>query len=435
MPVRVPLNAFDELMLHLDPAFEPASVWLEVRVSGRLDADRLAVAARSATALHPLARARLAGSRFSDRQYFWEISDSADHVPLEIVSCPDEESLDRARSRLMSIRRDLGSPPPFALMLAHRPRGDQLMIQLNHAAGDGISAFRLLTSIARAYAAVDDPVPDVDPLEFRGRGPESAPGAVDGAPSRLAKLGALVSSVRSGRRPAVVSVSGDESQPEGYHLLTIRLERAELERAKAIRLTTVNDLLIAAVAVAVRRFNDVRGITPAPVSLVMPLNLRPEQWANEVFSNIVAMVPVTVAPEEQTDLASAQLAVAGRTAAVKLLHPPGRPVPIPAGSGIFRVGVRRWAALARKLPDIVRTPQTAIVTNLGVVDPLDFGHEAGKTIEIWLSAPPHKPLGLGLAATTMSGEMFITLRTSGRRQSRQDVVAFAEVLRGVLQGR
>jgi hypothetical protein len=75
-----------------------------------------------------------------------------------------------ARERLMSRSPDLDEAPPFAMTLAHHPGGDAIMLNLNHAAGDGISAVRLMASIVRAYAGEDDPVDPVDPLAVRDIG-------------------------------------------------------------------------------------------------------------------------------------------------------------------------------------------------------------------------------------------------------------------------
>lgn len=59
---------------------------------------------------------------------------------------------------------------PFSLLLAHTHDGDVIVLSLDHAAADGMSALRLLGSIARAYAREDDPLPPIDPLKVRDVG-------------------------------------------------------------------------------------------------------------------------------------------------------------------------------------------------------------------------------------------------------------------------
>src|SRR5436190_48211 len=161
------LNILDELYLHLNREDEPWSVQLEIRVEGTIDRARLADAVRSAALRHPIARARLAPSRFTDVRDGWEIADDLPTVPLEVVESDGADDVDRAREELLGRTPPLDSPGPFALLLAHQPGGDALILNLHHAAGDGLAALRLMGSIARAYGGEGDPLPAVDPLEVR----------------------------------------------------------------------------------------------------------------------------------------------------------------------------------------------------------------------------------------------------------------------------
>jgi len=165
------LNVLDELYLHLDRDDEPWSVHLEVGLDGRVDSERLRDAIARAARAHPLARARLRKALPTDVRYHWELGDELDEVPLEVVECADDAALERAREQLMSHSPSLENPPPFAVTLAHHPDGDSVLLNLSHAAGDGISAARLMTSFLRAYAGEEDPPAPVDPLEVREIGP------------------------------------------------------------------------------------------------------------------------------------------------------------------------------------------------------------------------------------------------------------------------
>src|SRR3954451_17945511 len=170
MGASAQLNILDELYLHLDREDEPWSVQLEVQAEGRIDADRLASATREAAARHPVARARLSDTRGTDIRYHWEIADELEDVPLEVVDCPDDGALECERRRVLAAAPDLTSAPPFTLTLVHSDSGDSLILNLHHAAGDGIGALRLMRSILRAYAGEEDPMPDVDPIEARDIG-------------------------------------------------------------------------------------------------------------------------------------------------------------------------------------------------------------------------------------------------------------------------
>jgi NRPS condensation-like uncharacterized protein len=97
----------------------------------------------------------------------WEIEDELDHLPLTVIDGSTDQKLDAARSRLQSIQVPLTMSPAFLVYLVHHPAGDWVMVNLNHALGDGLSALRFATSIVRAYAGEPDPVPEVDPLAVR----------------------------------------------------------------------------------------------------------------------------------------------------------------------------------------------------------------------------------------------------------------------------
>src|SRR3954447_23214583 len=96
------LNLLDELYLHLDREEEPWSVHLEVRVEGRIEAERLTAAVRDAASRHPIARARLRDARISARSYHWEFADELTDLPLEEVDCNDEAAVTSAREEALS---------------------------------------------------------------------------------------------------------------------------------------------------------------------------------------------------------------------------------------------------------------------------------------------------------------------------------------------
>src|SRR4051812_24418684 len=134
-----PLNVLDELYLHLDRDEEPWSVHVEIRAEGHIDAGRLESAVREAALRHPIARARLAETRVTDVRYQWEIADELGEIELEET----DGDLAAARERLLGRSPALDAPGPFALLLSHASGGDVLVLNLHHAAGDGLSALRL----------------------------------------------------------------------------------------------------------------------------------------------------------------------------------------------------------------------------------------------------------------------------------------------------
>jgi NRPS condensation-like uncharacterized protein len=436
MAARVPFNVVDQWVFHLDQEPEPWSVHCEVRVPGRLDADRVAAAALAAAAAakHPMARARMASSRRRDRSYYWEITDRVDHLPLEIVDCPDDAAVADARDRLESMHVDLASSPPFALTLAHRPGGDSLIMNLHHAAGDGVSSYRLMTSIARAYAGVEDPVPGVDPLAVRDLRVHAGARSLKDAVLRARDMRDRLSQ----GPPARVAVQGGVPGARGYGFHPLRLGPEEAEKVSARRRkpATVNDLLIAALAVAIRRFNAERGVPTGRVSVMIPVNVRPSAWSEEIVANILSFVAASVPESEQSDLDTAQLAVAARTRALKEQRLAGTMTDLLHFSSLLPVGVRHFLARTLRGGIADRVVDTAILSNLGMVsEALDFGDGAGAATELWFSPPGQVPLGVALGAASMNGEMFLTLRYRKARYDTAGAAAFAATWRDVLLGR
>src|ERR1039458_6637822 len=269
-----PLNVLDELYLHLDRDEEPWSVHVEIRVEGRIDAARLRAAVSKAAQAHPIARARLADARATDVRYRWEIADELTSIDLEELECNRPADLTHGRERLLSRKPDLDSPGPFSLLLAHDRGGDTLVMNLHHAAGDGLAALRLMGSIARAYSRKKDPVSAVDALEVRDVSAMARAGSLK---ERITRGRAAVDYLTRGvSTPTRIAPQGCSGRP-GYGFELLSFEPEELERLLALRAggATVNDVLLAGLAVTVHRWNEQHGAQSGPVYLMMPVHLRP----------------------------------------------------------------------------------------------------------------------------------------------------------------
>ncbi|MDQ5856388.1 MAG: condensation domain-containing protein, partial [Actinomycetota bacterium] len=164
--VRRPFCALDEASYHLDSVSEPWSVHLEVRLDGSVDEDRMRHAVWVALARHPRARARVTMAHQRRTGFEWEITPTPDVDPLDVVVCPDDDALQAVRNDLQSVAVPLVTSPPLRIRLVRHRDGDVVMLNVHHAAGDGIAALRLLRSIARAYAGRSDPVSHTPPEEM-----------------------------------------------------------------------------------------------------------------------------------------------------------------------------------------------------------------------------------------------------------------------------
>jgi NRPS condensation-like uncharacterized protein len=99
--------------------------------------------------------------------------------------------------------------------------------------------------------------------------------------------------------------------------------------------------------------------------------------------------------------------------------------------GIWPAGVRD--AAARWSRGNVNSVDTAVLSNLGnLPQPLDFGAGAGAATELWFSPPATMPTGISVGATTMNGQMFLTLRYCRAQFDAEGAAQFAADLRTIL---
>jgi NRPS condensation-like uncharacterized protein len=165
---------------------------------------------------------------------------------------------------------------------------------------------------------------------------------------------------------------------------------------------------------------------------LMPVNVRPAEWSQELVSNLVSMVPVGVPEYAQSDLVVGQAAVAERTAELKEQRLAGVMVDILGFFGIWPAAARdavvRWS---QRLP--VDAIHTGVLSNMGSpAQPFDFGAEAGAATEVRISPPACMPPGTGMGATMMNGEVFLTLRYCRTQFDAEGAARFAAELRKVL---
>src|SRR3954468_4669326 len=356
------LNVLDELYLHLDREDEPWSVHLEIRAEGHIDKARLADAARTAALKHPIARARLGESRFTDVRYDWEIADQLVAIDIEEI----DSGTERAREALLSRAPSLETPGPFSLLLAHEPEGDVVVLNLHHAAGDGLAALRLMGSIARAYGGEDDPLPSEDPLEVRDIQSLAGAGSVKERITRgRAMLDYLARGVSTPAR--IARQSGGDSPGYGFELLAFEPDEVRRVVERRSGGATVNDVLLGALAVTVRRWNDDHGESTGSVYLMMPINLRPPEWKFEVVGNFASYVSVRVGGSDHESLAPAVESAAASTRRIKDGGIAGLIVDLFDPTTLLPTGLKR------RMQDLIPLTgnvvvDTAVLSNLGRID-------------------------------------------------------------------
>ena len=372
----------------LDPAASAWSLQLEARVSGPLEEPQLLRALTKVLGPPP-----------------------ASHAILQVVDCPDDGSLDAARSELYAAPVPVVAWPPVRAQLARHPGGDVLMLNVNHAASDGFGALRILQSIAQAYADDGDGDP-VAPLEFPAVAdlpvqPASAP-----VPPWLAWSRAAVERLRDLlARPARLAPDNADDRP-GYGFHLVRLSPADTRGIvdPDRRAGNSRNILLAAAHLAIGEWNLRHGTPGHRVGTLVQVNLRPMAWDPRRVANLSVTARVSTSRRHRVDRTSALDAIGDQTTRNKRARSGTALI-----EGLDRTGL---LALWAKQSLIVLQPltrnrliDTAMLTNLGPLDqPLSFGPEAGDAVDVWSSAPSRAPLSLCIGAVTVAGSLHLVFR-------------------------
>lgn len=429
MPTTLPLTSLDETFVNL-AEHTVMSVQLEVRVGGRLDGERLASALRTAVDRHPLARARLGPSTLGATRHTWEIAERADHLALAVTDDPPEQ----VRVRVQDRSPGLGRSPAFVATLVRDEGGDWLMLNLHHAAFDGLSGVRLLTSIARAYTGQDDPLggPEIEPA----RDLRTIAGSRN-ARDVLARVGKVGGDVVA-RSGALLRVAPDGGEPDGPRqaFATLRLDGEAMRSVLARKPTgaTLNDVAIAAHALTLRRWNHEHDVpTGARVSVMMPVNLRPAEWSAEVISNYASYLAIMLPATLDGDLAEAARVVSQHTGPLKRNGAAGWIVDLLDPGNKLPLVVKR--GMSSMLPLVQgRFVESTVLSNLGRVTLPDFG-DAGAVREVWFSPPAMgEVMALAVGVAGLAGELFVTVRSNRRVVGDEATQRYAGMLRRTLTG-
>lgn len=427
IPDQIPVTALDEAFVNLGET-TVMSVQFEVQVSGTIDTDRLSAALRSAIERHPIARARMAKASLRDTTRTWEVADEPDRLSVEVV----DGGAESARERLMSGLPTLRKSPAFAVTVVRGDDGDRLMFNFHHVAFDGMSAVRFVRSLAYAYAGQDDPAggpPLTDARDLR---------AVAGAQSAadlVKRVGAVAGDV-IGRREQLERVAHQTATPNarGYAFAPVHLDAAQVANVLQRKPSgcTVNDLLLAALALTVWHWNAVHDATSKRrISIMMPVNLRPADWSDEVVSNFASYLAVPVSPGSAPDLETATVAVRDRTKPLKDNRVAGWLIDVLEPGNRLPVVVKK--NLQRFLPLVQnRFVDTTCLSNLGRLELPAFG-DAGQVQQVLFSPPIFGSLmPVTVGAASLGREMYLCVRTKASALDRDASVQFGQMLASTL---
>ncbi len=430
-----PFTPLEGMLCDLDTTEFPWTVQVEARVAGRLDADAVRSAVVAALVRHPMGFARRAPHGPLDASYRWEQAAGLDVDPVVEVAATSDADHAALRDLVLSSRICVDVAPLVRAWVVHRPGGDSLVLAVSHVLADGLGALRLLRSIAAAMAGRDDGVDPVGLDEaLRWVGPTTL---ID----RAVSLGGFALSNPVQRTPAsriaVATGAGSAGQDAsdedraGFGLHELVVDSSALSSRRHAE-ATMNDLLIAALHLAIEDHNADHATETQRIGVMMPVNLRPAPWRDEMVVNLASMATVSTGVAERETPGSLLDAVARQTRRVKRTGSPRALDVVLAGGGPLPVGVKRFLPMLLPLTGD-RLVDTAVVSNLGRVDPVDFGAEVGPAVELWFSPPARMPLGVGIGAATVDDRLHLSFRSCRAQFDDAAARSFVETYRRALE--
>lgn len=210
--------------------------------------------------------------------------------------------------------------------------------------------------------------------------------------------------------PARLAPVGADDRP-GYGFDLRSLSQADTDALVELRHPgTVNDLLLAALNLAIADWNADQGAPCGRVSVLVPANLRPRAWRDEVVGNFTLMARVSTSPRHRRTPGRALAAITAQTRRKKRTGIGTALVELLGASPLLPLWTKQALSRLMTLTGN-RLVDTAILSNLGKVDePLDFGPDGGRSTDVHFSAPGRMPCGLSVGAVTADGRLHLAFR-------------------------
>jgi NRPS condensation-like uncharacterized protein len=320
--------------------------------------------------------------------------------------------------------------PPFRCLLAHHPQGDYFMMNINHTVCDGTGQARLMRSIIRAYAGEPDTMPHFHALQHRDLAELFGATSLTDQLRRYTPLAQYL--VHSLLPPGRVATEGDQEE-DGQGLHFLKFVAADIERLKARCEdgASVNDVLLAASHLAIQEWNTAHGQKTERLTAMMPVNMRPPEWQQEVVGNYSAFVAIGSHSTDRQNFSRTLRAVVRWTRWYKETKGTAQLIDLLRGAHWLPMWLRRASTDLIPLTGN-RVVDSTVLANLGRVNDFgSFGGKAGKVREFWFSPPIRKPMGLGLGAATHRGDLYISFRYRRSQFSPDATARFAELFRQI----
>lgn len=410
MTTRFSFSVTDELFHHLESAEEPMGIQLDLRLSGRLDEQKIEEAAYAAMRRHPMTSVRQHPIQPGGRSYEWELIERADEDPVLEIECADDDAVEAARDSFYTRRLLLENAPPFRILIAHHPAGDWLFFKMSHVVTDAAGAYRFLLSLMRIYAGVDDALPqDIDVIKARHIGGEFGAKSL---PERLRRARRLLEYLgRSVQPPTRLAPVFGENKA-GLSFVSHTFTREQTDELGKLRLgrATLNDVLATLVQLAVERWNLQRNEPSGRITLMNVMNFRPITWRQEGVGNFSLWVNVATRAADRRSYEDALAVITEQTQKYKSDETAGLLVDLLNIAQVLPGPVRKQLTNLMPLTGNF-VVDTAVMNNLGrVTDIPDPAGKAGRITAIRFSSPTRMPMGVAVGVVTLRGELTITFR-------------------------
>jgi len=426
----LPLTAFEHYMLADDRAGYPMNIFMGLRFDGRFDRSALDAALARALPRHPLLSA-VAGR--SGRRWVWKQTDVTAAVHW-LTTAPAETlpNLDPI---------DIRVGPASRVVAAESASRTDVVVQVHHAASDGLGVFRFIEDWLLCYAHLTGAVPDdmlprlsSEQLRHRGwlgRSVRQWPRALlhqvaaipdlyrfaRSVPESLARQAPADGASLPANYPAILRGRLDETQTAGLFAAARQLG------------VTVNDWLTRQFLWGLAQRLSVRALDPRRtwVRVAIPFSLRTAALDRLSAANAVSFAFLNRRLRDLGDHSALLQSVHDEMQCVKRFDK--------GLTFVLSVGfLRRWPGLLEWILRRPRCTATGVFTNLGrLLAHCPLADEQGKVVigDVTLDAidvvSPWRPLTpVGLAAWTYAGRLSFTLHCDGRVLPPEEARAFLD---------
>ena len=430
---REPMSSVDRAWLMMDDPTNPMVIngfWIFREL---LQYERVLAVLEERLLVHGRFRQRVAAKRGAFRtRYYWQSDPEFDlraHVGRIVLPSPgDTKTLNDTVARLLTAPLDMNRPPWTITLIEGYGGGSVFFGRIHHCIGDGAALVRVLLGLTDASAEGEGPIPA--PVA----GPPPDGNALPPAPRVAARPGAEImpeGRKREGRPARLLSLAARGGQLVGKFIAVLfKLalmttddktafkgevgvgkavawsEGISLDDVKFVKNTmgaTVNDVLVAAMAGALRRYVETRGDNPEgkEIRAMVPVDIRApdDTKLTNRFALVYLPLPIGIA-----DPVDRLFATKRNMDAIK--RSPEALVTYQAIAGLGAVSDK----FARWVRGYYADKVSVVLTNVpGPSQKLYFAGRLLDTIVFWV--PQSGSIGVGISIFSYAGQVNVGLIT------------------------